>query len=187
MNGKVTAMANRASAGVALYAFASGARGAAGQARAALDVLAEAKQEGRVQKDAEMSEKTLVAAGLPKAAAARYFRAWKQTNAQVDRLSDEQLLKGFGNNGGEEFLSYLMTSESLVILGGEKWTKWNSSMHGRLARIQNNDGSWSGHHCITSPVFCTAAVVQTLNVEKDKDLLRKIAKQDQADVKTDTK
>ncbi len=41
--------------------------------------------------------------------------------------------------------------------------------------------------CITSPVFCTAAVVQTLNVAKDKDLLRKIAKQDRAIVKTDTK
>ncbi len=105
----------------------------------------------------------------------------------MDRLSDEQLLKGFGNNGGEEFLSYLMTSESLVILGGEKWTKWNSSMHRRLARIQSNDGSWTGHHCITSPVFCTAAVVQTLHVDNDRELLRKIAKQDQAVVENEAR
>ena len=187
VDGKVKAEAKRAGAGVDLYVFVGSVRGAAGQARAALDVFAEAKDEGRIRKDAELSEKTLIAAGLPKASAAQYFRAWKQTTAQVDRLSDEQLLKGFGNNGGEEFLSYLMTSESLVILGGEKWTKWNSSMHRRLARIQNNDGSWSGHHCITSPVFCTAAVVQTLNVANDKALLRRIAKQDQAIVKTDTK
>jgi hypothetical protein len=44
-------------------------------------------------------------------------------------------------------------------------------MHGRLQKIQNSDGSWSGHHCITSPVFCTAAVVQCLTTDRDATFL----------------
>ena len=87
-----------------------------------------------------------------------------------------QLLAGFGNNGGEEFLSYLMTSESLVIAGGREWNSWNNKMKERLGTIQNQDGSWSGHHCITSPVFCTAAVLQVLTTERDVELLKRVAK-----------
>ena len=87
-------------------------------------------------------------------------------------------MSGFGNNGGEEFLSYMMTSESMVINGGEKFGKWQTKMVERLEKIQNPNGSWSGHHCITSPVFCTAAVVLTLTVEKDKAMLVKERKKD---------
>ena len=59
----------------------------------------------------------------------------------MDRLNDERMLEGFGNNGGEEFLSYMLTSEAFVVTGGEKWTKWTDKMHERLAKIQNPDGS----------------------------------------------
>ena len=83
-----------------------------------------------------------------------------RTRAQVRRLADEQLLSGFGSNGGEEYLSYLQTSESLVIAGGDEWEPWKKKMGARLAKIQSQDGSWTGHHCITSPVFCTAAVLR---------------------------
>ena len=41
----------------------------------------------------------------------------------------------------------------------------------RLQKVQNGDGSWSGHHCITSPVFCTAAVVQCLTTDRDATFL----------------
>jgi hypothetical protein len=105
--------------------------------------------------------------------------AAEQNDAQIRRLDDESLLAGFGNNGGEEFLSYLMTSESLVIAGGEKFHQWNDKMHGRLQKVQNPDGSWSGHHCITSPVFCTAAVVQCLTTDRDAEFLVAIAKKQQ--------
>jgi len=64
-----------------------------------------------------------------------------------------------------------MTSETLVIAGGEKFHPWQDKMQGRLAKIQNSDGSWSGHHCITSPVFCTAAVVQCLTADQDAEFL----------------
>jgi hypothetical protein len=63
-------------------------------------------------------------------------------------------------------LSYMMTSESLVVSESDKWDDWYSKMGDRLSKIQNNDGSWSGHHCITSPVFCTAAVILTITADR---------------------
>ncbi len=76
-------------------------------------------------------------------------------------------MSGFGNNGGEEFMSYLQTGESMIIGKDNSWKNWYDSMSGRLLRIQNDDGSWSGHHCITSPVFCTAAVIQAWNAANE--------------------
>lgn len=90
--------------------------------------------------------------------------------------TDEALLAGFGNNGGEEFLSYMFNSESMVIVGQKDWDTWREKMLARLAKVQNPDGSWSGHHCITSPVFCTAAVVQTLTADRDAELLARLAR-----------
>ena len=40
------------------------------------------------------------------------------------------------------------------------WRKWYDDMSGLILKIQNEDGSWNGHHCITSPVFCTSAALQ---------------------------
>ncbi len=60
--------------------------------------------------------------------------------------------------------------------GGDKdWNNWYDKMSGRLSKVQNPDGSWSGHHCITSPVFCTAAVVQTMTADHDAPLLAGLA------------
>lgn len=44
-------------------------------------------------------------------------------------------------------------------------------MSGRLVQIQNEDGSWNGHHCITSPVVCTATCLLILSIDKDIDFL----------------
>ena len=71
----------------------------------------------------------------------------------------------------KKFLSHLMTTESMYVSGGDNWEKWNGQIVNTLTGIQNPDGSWSGHHCITSPVFCTAACVLTLTVENDEGLL----------------
>ena len=35
-----------------------------------------------------------------------------------------------------------------------------------MERIQNADGSWSGHHCITGRTFCTAAALLVLVVDR---------------------
>jgi hypothetical protein len=174
--GAVAKKAMGKSAGVELYAWSGGMRGAAAMTRASIDIVEEAKKDRKLPAGAKVSEKTLVKAGVPKEVARTYAAAYKQTFDQTSRLADDKLMKGFGNNGGEEFLSYMMMAESLVMVGGKNWEKWNRSMQRRLKSIQSENGSWSGHHCITSPVFCTAAVVSTLTVDRDTELLREIAK-----------
>ena len=164
-----------AGAGVALYAFAGAQRAGAGEARAARDLIATAKEEGQLGDDAPVSEANLRKIGLKPEKAKLLADADKAAKAQIARLDDESLLRGFGNNGGEEFLSYLMTSESLVITGGDAWKQWNQKINARLSKVQNPDGSWNGHHCISSPVFCTAAVVQCATTDHDAGLLIQIA------------
>jgi hypothetical protein len=43
-------------------------------------------------------------------------------------------------------------------------------MSKKIISIQKNDGSWEGHHCITSPVFCTAVALLILSIHNDLDL-----------------
>ncbi len=170
-----------AAAGVELYSFAGSQRANASEARAADELVKDAKASGKVAPTAPMTTETLVAAGARPEAARGMADAYKQNESQVNRvLGDEGLLTGFGNNGGEEYLSYMLTSESMVITGGERWTQWNDKIHERLAKIQNADGSYSGQHCITSPVFCTAAVVQCLTADRDAEILVNLAKMNAA-------
>jgi hypothetical protein len=44
-----------------------------------------------------------------------------------------------------------------------------------LNAIQNEDGSWSGQHCITGRTFCTAAALMTLTVDRVSPAPIKIA------------
>ena len=82
------------------------------------------------------------------------------------RAIDKGFIEGFGNNGGEEFLSYMNIGEMLVVQGGNEWEKWNKSIAANLGRVQNQDGSWSGQHCITGRTFCTAAALLTLMADR---------------------
>ena len=170
--GKVDASSG---AGVALYSFAGAQRASAGEARAAQQLVDQAKKEGKLAPSATVNEENLRKIGVNGDKARDLADAQEASKAQIARLDDETLLRGFGNNGGEEFLSYLMTSESLVITGGDSWTKWNQKIIGRLGKIQNPNGSWNGHHCISSPVFCTAAVIQCCTTDRDAATLMQIA------------
>jgi len=161
------------SAGVELYALTSAQRAGAREAAEAVDVMQEAKDKGRLPASAPMTEENLKRAGVDAKKAQALNDAYNARNAQLRRLADDELLRGFGSNGGEEYLSYLQTSESLVIAGGKEWDAWKSKMSARLSKIQSQDGSWTGHHCITSPVFCTAAVLQTLTADRDSGELRR--------------
>jgi hypothetical protein len=87
-------------------------------------------------------------------------------SALLARLDDAQFVAGFGSNGGEEFLSYMNISESLVVKGGHEWTRWDDAMTSNLNRIQNSDGSWTGHHCITGRTFCTATALLVLMADR---------------------
>jgi hypothetical protein len=88
------------------------------------------------------------------------------TQSVVQRLTDRRFIQGFGSNGGEEFLSYMNISEALVVKGGKEWLAWDKSMAENLTRVQDKDGSWSGHHCITGKTFCTATALLVLLADR---------------------
>ncbi len=93
----------------------------------------------------------------------------KKNSAQaalIDKLEDPRFAAGFGSNGGEEFLSYMLVSESLVAKGGKEWKRWDTAMATSLERVQNQDGSWTGHHCITGRTFCTSAALLVLLADR---------------------
>jgi hypothetical protein len=161
-------------AGVMLYSISSSARGAAQEAKFAEVTVAAAKKSGKVKNDAKVSRETLEQAGLSKSEADRYATAYAIRDAAAKRAQDEDVLRGFGNNGGEEFVSFLMTGESLIISGDNSWKNWFEKTTGKLLQIQTNDGSWQGHHCITSPVFCTATCLLILSIDKNIDFLVKM-------------
>jgi hypothetical protein len=84
----------------------------------------------------------------------------------LKQLDDPAFVAGFGSNGGEEFLSYMLLAESLVAKGGKPWTDWDKAMTANLNRVQNGDGSWTGHHCITGRNFVTAAALLVLTADR---------------------
>lgn len=167
------AFAVGASAGVPLYAAASNQRSVVGEAKAAENLVEQAKIAGELPKDATANEENLTTLGFAPERAAQMAASVVQNEFAKQNMFDDRLLAGFGNNGGEEFLSYQMQSEAMVIDGGEQWQRWSPKIRERLEKVQNADGSWSGHHCITSPTFCTATAIACLTADRDVEWLRK--------------
>jgi hypothetical protein len=91
----------------------------------------------------------------------------RQIGAIKSQLSDTRVATGFGSIGGEEFFSWLNVSDSLHRTGGPEWQKWNGDMKAKILKIQNEDGTWAGHHCITGRVAVTSAAILTLLVDRD--------------------
>jgi hypothetical protein len=77
-------------------------------------------------------------------------------------ISDPRVIAGFGSMGGEEFFSYLNVSDSLHRTGGPEWVAWNDRIKTQLVKLQNEDGTWAGHHCITGRVAVTSAAILTI-------------------------
>lgn len=86
--------------------------------------------------------------------------------AATAKLSAANFVEGFGSMGGEEFVSYLNISDSLLRSGGKEWSEWNGKIKDKLVKLQNQDGTWAGHHCITGRVACTASAVMTILAER---------------------
>jgi hypothetical protein len=82
------------------------------------------------------------------------------------KLLDPQFIRGFGSDGGEEYLSFIFIGETVRAQNLKEWTTWNNHMTERLLVSQNRDGSWSGKHCITGQTFCTATAVMILLTER---------------------
>ncbi len=160
-------VATERAAGITLYAVSGSTRNSAAEAREVNERIAQAKKEGKLAKDAPISVDALEETGLSRTEAEKYNTAYQVYNAAKQQAQREDVLSGFGNNGGEEFLSFLQTGESLVIGKDQGWKNWYQQTTGRIVAIQNNDGSWNGHHCITSPVFCTATALLILSINND--------------------
>jgi hypothetical protein len=162
-------------AGVLSDAFATGGLHAAKAAGAATSPAVEQRAEHhmlenydstthqfRTQASAGVQLYTM--AGTAEAAARTGQMGGEAAKAAMTRLSDENFIRGFGTYGGEEHVSYMMTSEALATVGGKDWERWDRGIRLRLAHIQRDDGTWRGDHCITSTSFCTAASLITLMV-----------------------
>jgi Squalene-hopene cyclase C-terminal domain/Prenyltransferase and squalene oxidase repeat len=92
----------------------------------------------------------------------------KQIAAISSKLSDERFVAGFGSIGGEEFFSYLNISDSLKRSGGKEWTNWHAKITDKILKLQNSDGTWAGHHCITGRVAVTSAAILNLMPDAEK-------------------
>lgn len=91
-----------------------------------------------------------------------------QINAIKAQLSNPSFVTGFGSIGGEEFFSYLNISDSLHRAGGPEWERWNRDMTAKILTMQNEDGTWAGHHCITGRVAVTSAAILMLVPDREK-------------------
>ena len=69
----------------------------------------------------------------------------------------------FSQAGGEEYLAFHLMTETMLQKGGADWKKWFLVCRDKIIGVQNQDGSWTGRHCITSRTFCTAAAVLVLS------------------------
>jgi hypothetical protein len=175
------------SAGVSLYRQSSKVRGLVENSA----VNARRGQEFQKTLDSESAtkqEKGVAQVELKKIAQAEEVK--DQVVAQVAKaVGQEAFVKGFGNNGGEEFLSYMNISETLRLKGGEEWRNWDQKITKTINGAQNGDGSWSGHHCITGRTFCTAGALLTLMadraplpaVSKEKEKITKVGSSEKSE------
>jgi hypothetical protein len=146
-------------AGVPLYAAASAQRATSTEAKEVQAILPPSALAGKSQNESGIS-KALQDKGITKDKADRLAKSYTVNQISTEALEKEDIWAGFGNNGGEEYLSYMMTSEALDHNDHNKWLQWKQEIEPKFKATQNPNGSWSGQHCITSPVFCTAAVLQ---------------------------
>ena len=165
--GNVTTDGVRAedAAGVPLYAAVSAQRATMAESRELEQLMTPGQlsglSSGKIRKEDILRD--LEKKGIDKDKAERLTRSYEVNQASTKVLSNDDIWEGFGNNGGEEYLSYLMSSEALAQQDKNAWLKWQQSIEPKFKQSQNPNGSWSGHHCITSPVFCTAAILQAWN------------------------
>jgi len=87
-------------------------------------------------------------------------------SAVTEKIKDKGFIAGFGCNGGEEFLSYMQISDTLLASNSKEWGDWDKKITSNINHVQNPDGSWMGQHCITSRTFCTAAALLTLMADR---------------------
>jgi len=161
-------------AGVVLYSVSGSARSAAKDARQVNERMQLAQEQGLIKDAEDVTTENLRKAGFAESEAIKAETTHKIYESAKRTAQREDVMSGFGNNGGEEFISFLQTGEGLVIAKDNSWRNWYDDISGKMVKIQNQDGSWNGHHCITSPVFCTATCLLILSIENDLQNLQKL-------------
>jgi hypothetical protein len=68
----------------------------------------------------------------------------------------------FTQAGGEEYLAFFLVTECMLHGKEPEWQAWYPTVREKIMKRQNDDGSWTGHHCIVDRTFCTAAALLTL-------------------------
>lgn len=154
-------------AGITLYALSGTSRSSAKEANKAKLMIDKAKKDGKLKSEDALNEVNLMKAGASPSEAKQMVTANMIHENTKTQSAQQDVMEGFGSNGGEELISYLMTGESMLMQGGNEWKKWYKSMSAKILSIQKGDGSWEGHHCITSPVFCTATALLILSIHDD--------------------
>ena len=100
----------------------------------------------------------------------RVLYAMGKEDEEVSKEAFKNVLKlvsrdntAFNQAGGEEFLAFHLITETMLQKEGEDWANWFPKVRDKMLDVQNADGSWTGHHCITSRTFCTAAACLVLS------------------------
>jgi hypothetical protein len=133
---------------------------------------------GGLPSAAPRAETVAVAASVPLYKQAQELEQLSRTDADrkknapqiaaiKDQLGNARFVTGFGSIGGEEFFSYLNISDSLRRTGGPEWATWNTDIKTKIVKMQNEDGTWAGHHCITGRVAVTSAAILTLLSDRE--------------------
>jgi len=82
------------------------------------------------------------------------------------KSQDPNFVRGFGSDGGEEFISFTLISEAMLANQMKEFSDWDRALGGRLVNAQNGNGSWSGMHCISGETFCTATALMTMMADR---------------------
>ena len=106
------------SAGVLLYSLSSTTRSSAKEAKKARVILEKARKDGKLKAEDEMNEENLQRAGVAPAEAKELATAYMINDNTKNQSTRNDVMTGFGSNGGEELISYLLTGES-IIAGGK--------------------------------------------------------------------
>lgn len=100
----------------------------------------------------------------------RVLYAMGKEEEEVSKKAFKDVLKlvtrdntAFNQAGGEEFLAFHLITETMLQKEGEDWSTWFPKVRDKMLDVQNDDGCWTGHHCITSRTFCTAAACLVLS------------------------
>lgn len=151
-------------AGVKLYSSSQGA----GNLQDVLNVVkldADKAREVLRRADAKPEEKAAATKKIEEVAKLEK-QAGEAREAIAKDVKNQAFVAGFGNNGGEEFLSFLNISEMMVVKADKDWKDWDGKMQEMLPKGQDKDGGWSGQHCITGRTFCTAGALLVLMADR---------------------